>query len=130
MAGSVILVDTSVLIDYFRKKDKSRTMLWQLFKDGYGMSISVITEYEIMIGATEQQQAFWDQLLRHLAILPLRSAEVRTSVIIQAAMKRKRKQLSIPDLFIAATAVEAKLPIATLNAKHFVHVPGLSVDGV
>lgn len=79
MAGGVTLVDTSVLIDYFRKKDKSRTMLWQLFKDGYGLRISVITEYEILIGATEEQRTFWSQLLRHIAVLPLRSAEIQSS---------------------------------------------------
>lgn len=52
MAGPVVLVDTSVLIDYFRKKDKGRTLLHQLAEDGCTLKLSVITEYEVYVGAT------------------------------------------------------------------------------
>jgi predicted nucleic acid-binding protein len=39
-------------------------------------------------------------------------------VIINGALKRKRKQIDLADLFIAATAVTHHLPLATLNKKH------------
>ena len=53
MAIKVILVDTSILIDYFRKTEKSNSALVRLFDRGYDFCISAITEYEIYSGATQ-----------------------------------------------------------------------------
>ena len=125
MAGPLVLVDTSVLIDYFRRKDKGRTLLHQLAEDGCTLKLSVITEYEVYVGATTDQLAYWDQVLEHIEVLPLGSREVRRAAMIQAKLKRQRMQVALPDLFIAATALEADLPVATLNRKHFVALPGI-----
>lgn len=38
---------------------------------------------------------------------------------IDAVLKKKRKQIAIPDLFIAATAIHYNIPLVTLNKKHF-----------
>lgn len=125
MAGPVVLVDTSVLIDYFRRKDKGRALLHKLAEDGCTLKLSVITEFEVYVGATMDQLAYWDQVLEHIEVLPLGSREVRRAASIQAEMKRQRKQAALPDLFIAATALEADLPVATLNKKHFETLPGI-----
>lgn len=120
-----MLVDTSVLIDYFRRKDKGRALLHKLAEDGCTLKLSVITEFEVYVGATMDQLAYWDQVLEHIEVLPLGSREVRRAASIQAEMKRQRKQAALPDLFIAATALEADLPVATLNKKHFETLPGI-----
>ncbi|MCB0759201.1 MAG: type II toxin-antitoxin system VapC family toxin [Flavobacteriales bacterium] len=125
MAGPVVLVDTSVLIDYFRRKDKGRALLHKLAEDGCTLKLSVITEFEVYVGATTDQLEYWDQVLEHIEVLPLGSREVRRAASIQAEMKRQRKQAALPDLFIAATALEADLPVATLNKKHFETLPGI-----
>ncbi len=127
MAGPIVLVDTSVLIDYFRKKDKSRTLLHKLAEENCGLRISVITEYEVYVGATTDQLAYWGLVLEHIGVLPLGSREVRRAATIQASLKRHRVQVALPDLFIAATALEANLPVATLNKKHFEVLPGIRV---
>lgn len=43
MANKIILVDTSILIDFFRKTDKSNAILVKLVKMGYIFKISAIT---------------------------------------------------------------------------------------
>jgi len=43
----MILLDTSILIDFYRKKDKSKTVLFQLEKDHHQLAISVLTQFEI-----------------------------------------------------------------------------------
>lgn len=125
MAGQVVLLDTSVLIDYFRKTDKARTVLHKLAQEGGELRISVITEFEVFVGATRDQLDYWGQMLQRMVIMPLRSQEVRRAADMQAALKRRRKQLALPDLFIAATALEAGLPLATLNRRHFEPLPGI-----
>ncbi len=57
MDTSTIVLDTSILIDFFRKQDKTKSVLLQL-TDKYRFSISVITAFEIKIGIqTESQKA-------------------------------------------------------------------------
>jgi tRNA(fMet)-specific endonuclease VapC len=54
---------------------------------------------------------------------------VSTAVEVNQALKRKRKQIDIADLFIAASAIANKLPIATLNRKHFERIDDLELIG-
>ena len=47
------------------------------------------------------------------------------AVKINNELKVKRKQIDLPDLFIAATAKYHNLPISTLNKKHFERIEQL-----
>ncbi len=127
MADKVILVDTSILIDYYRKTDKANTIWMGLVKQGFEFVISAITKYELYSGATESQLTFWNDVLQIISVIPFDSSCVDTAVTINQQLKRKRKQIAIADLFIAATAVTIGLPIATLNKKHFERVDELII---
>lgn len=127
MAGKLILVDTSVLIDFYRKTDKAKSVWVNLVRQGYTFAISAITKYEIFAGANENQLNYWNSILQAITILPFNEAAVDVAVNINANLKRKRKQIALADLFIAATAATHNLPIATLNKKHFDRIDGLSI---
>jgi predicted nucleic acid-binding protein len=127
MANQVVLVDTSILIDYYRKSDKSKSIWVNLVRQGHTFAVSAITKYEIYSGATENQLAFWNNVFRSMTILPFDEACVDSAVLINAVLKRKRKQIGIADLFIAATAMSHQLPVATLNRKHFERVDDLRI---
>lgn len=58
MANKIILVDTSILIDFYRKTDKDNSIWISLVRRGYGFAISAITKYEIYSGATQTQLDF------------------------------------------------------------------------
>lgn len=83
MAKQLILLDTSVLIDYFRKQDKQRSQLLSLVQQGYSLRISAITEYEIYSGVGEVQRPFWEALLERIEVLPFGSAEEHRAVSMQ-----------------------------------------------
>ncbi len=127
MANKIILVDTSILIDFFLKTDKSNSVLIGLVKKGYTFKISAITEFEIYSGANKNQLSFWNKLLEKIEILAFDKDVVKVAVELNNALKLKRKQIDIADLFIAATAVNNKLPIATLNKKHFERIDNLKI---
>ena len=55
MADKIVLADTSILIDLFRKTDKTNPALISLVRQGYSYCISAITEYEIYTGTTSEQ---------------------------------------------------------------------------
>lgn len=117
MANQVIMVDTSILIDYYRKTDKANSQWIALVRQGYKFAISVVTKYEIYSGATPVQLSFWDNVLQAVELIPLDGISVDTAVDINSSLKRKRKQIDLADLFIAATAVAHDFSLATLNRK-------------
>jgi tRNA(fMet)-specific endonuclease VapC len=119
MANDILLVDTSLLIDYFRKKDKSRTLLVQRSTQFAQLAISSVTEFEVFSGATSAQLAFWNELLNELVVFPFDSEAAHAAVNIQQDLKKLRKSIDKADLFIAATAVANDLSFDSLNRKHF-----------
>ena len=127
MANKIILVDTSILIDLFRKSDKANSRFVKLALLGYEFKISAITEYEVYSGATTEQVPFWDDLLQKVEVLPFDKSVVNHAVRINKHLKQKRKQIDLADLFIAATANANNLPIATLNRKHFDRIDALDI---
>ena len=127
MANKIILVDTSILIDYYRKADKEKSTWINLVRQGYSFAISAVTKYEIYSGATPSQLAFWDSVLQAIIVMPLDEASVDKAVILNNLLKKKRKQIDLADLFIAATAVANNLPLATLNRKHFERIDTLTL---
>lgn len=127
MANKVILADTSILIDYFRKTDKANSAWIALFDQGYDFSISAITHYEIYSGATAVQLSFWQNVLQRTKVLPFDEIVAQVAVQINNSLKQKRKQIAMADLFIAATAISNNLPLATLNRKHFDRIDQLTI---
>jgi tRNA(fMet)-specific endonuclease VapC len=127
MADKIIMVDTSILIDFYRKTDKDNSIWLGLVRQGYKFAISAITKYEIYSGANQSQVEFWDKVLQAITMIPFDEAVVDTAVNINNSLKRKRKQIDIADLFIAATAITYNLPFSTLNRKHFERIDELTI---
>ncbi len=55
MADTILMIDTSLLIDYFRKRDKPKTRLVQRSEQYEQLAISSVTEFEVYSGATPAQ---------------------------------------------------------------------------
>ena len=127
MADKIILIDTSTLIDLFRKTDKNNSALLSLVRQGYTYCISAVTEYEIYTGALLGQVGFWGAFLQKTEVLAFDKAVAKVAVDINRELKRKRKLIDTADLFIAATAIANNLPFATLNKKHFDRIEQLAI---
>ena len=127
MADKIILVDTSILIDFYRKTDKNKSVWISLIRKGFQFSVSSITKYEIYSGATEAQMEFWNSIFQAITVISFDESAVDKAVEINSKLKRKRKQMDLADLFIAATALSNDLTFATLNRKHFDRVDDLII---
>ncbi|MBU1821791.1 MAG: type II toxin-antitoxin system VapC family toxin [Bacteroidetes bacterium] len=119
MADEILMVDTTLLIDYFRKKDKSKTRLFQRSTQFSQLAIASVTEYEVYSGATSAQLDFWKELLVEILVFPFDSKAAHTAIEIERDLKKLRKTIEKADLFIAATAVANNLSLDSLNRKHF-----------
>lgn len=124
----LISIDSSVLIEYFRKSKKENSFLFILSKKGFqGFIASVAVHYEIYNEATEKQIPFWDNLFADILLIPYQLYINKTAVDITKQLKAKRKKIEFKDLLIAASALEHNLSLATINEKHFQGIDGLDL---
>src|SRR3990167_8875379 len=112
-----LLLDTSVVIDFLRKKEKTETFLYKLSQED--LYISIITHTELYCGKSvwekKEAQLSLEKIFSGMSILPLETQ------ISQRAGKIKayNHDRSILDCVIAATALHHKLQLVTLNTKNF-----------
>ena len=125
MADKKLMVDTSLLIDYFRKTDKNNAKLVTHFRNYRQLYISSITEFEVLNGAKQLHLDFWNGMLPRFTVLDFDSKAARQAAEITEQLKSKRKTIDKPDLFIAATAIAHGLHFDTLNIKHFIYIDKL-----
>ena len=126
MAKEIIVADTSLFIDYFRKQKKEKTSLF-LLSEKYEILISVITKLEVMIGATEEQKSFWNSVFETVTIVGLHEIEIDIATNLLKQLKKENKLIGLPDILIAATALSRNFKLSTLNAKHFERVTKLKL---
>ncbi len=121
MENQRILIDTSVLIEYFRKQKKQATLFVELSRD-FKIAISVITEFEWLVGFKNRELEFGRNLLKNIDALPFDSKCALKARDIYSDLKSKNQLIEIPDIFIAAASLAYNLPLATLNKKHFMRI--------
>jgi len=121
-----ICLDTSILIDYYRKKEKSKTLFVKL-SIKYSFSISVITKMEILIGITETHKDFWKSVFQKIEIIPLTEPETGIAADIVRNLTKQNKIIGIKDILIGSTAISKGLKLATLNKKDFNKIEGLEL---
>lgn len=127
MERKKVLIDTSILIDHLRKKQKDKTTFFKLSKN-YDCLISSITQFEFSVGSTPHNQEFTKNLLAALPVLSLDSNCTEIAVDLYHALKKRNQLISLPDIFIAATAIANDLPFQTLNKKHFQRIDKLKLE--
>ena len=127
MEGELICLDSSVLIEYFRKMKKEKSFLFHLTQQNYTFAVSVITKFEVYSGSKDNQIAFWEAVFSQLQIIPLEESTIEEAVEVYKDLKKRNKLIEIADLLIGATAKANQLKLATLNTKHFQRIQGLSL---
>lgn len=122
-----MVIDTSVFIEFLRSKQKSSTTLYNL-PDNIEYSISVVTLFELYMGATtDEKRKDIEILTEGLNILTFNDGVAITAAQIYHDLRTRNQMIEFRDIFIAATCVIHKLPLATLNKKHFERIKSLQL---
>ena len=119
MEGEIVCLDTSILIDYFRKKNKENSFFYKLIELGYSFSVTSITTFQIYRGIIAQQRSFWDDLFRRIEVLSFDEEASKMAATLLQKLNSRNNPLALSDLFIAAIAIQNKQRLVTLNKKHF-----------
>lgn len=91
MANKKLMIDTSILIDYFRKTDKANSKLVSHFTEFDVIYISCITEFEIFNGSSDVHKKFWETLLARLIVLDFDRKAARKAADIVTQLKISAK---------------------------------------
>ena len=111
-----VLVDTDILIDFLRGKEKAREFIVSLAGDA-DIICSAITVAEIHAGMKEQERIKTQELLDSLTII-----DVTREIAEKAGAYRRTIRshaLELDDCLIAASAYLKRSTLATGNSKHY-----------
>ena len=101
----MILLDSSILIELFRKKDKEKTLFYRLAEPYKPLFISSITYYEIGIGNRKSHYDYWGKLSKNLRILSFDKECSDIAISIYLDLLKTNKMIDLADILIGATAL-------------------------
>ena len=130
MNGDRILLDTNIVSYIFRKHP-----LGEKYKphiEGRLLFVSFITPAEMYYGAYKDEWGIEKQnrLAKHLrgyAVIPFNFEICRKWGDIKAGLWRERNLIKDNDIWIAATALIAGIPLITHDSGDFDRIPGLKI---
>ena len=118
-----ILVDTSVIIDFLRRKDKKNSLFYRVFLQGKHIPIiSLITITELWAGKSLEEikcLKFIERFIKNCEILP---PTLETAKLAGKILRQTNYQISFQDAQIASLALENKLNLLTLDENDFKRV--------
>ncbi len=122
-----VLLDSSIIIDHLRKKDKSKSILYRI-TNKFELFISSITVFELYAGAIDElKQKDIEIILNYINVIPFDLETAKKSGAIYIYLKKKNKVIEIRDIFIATTSILNNLPLITLNVSHFEKIDEINI---
>jgi len=119
-----LVVDTSVIIDFLRTKNKADTLLYEIAQED--LSISIVTHTELYAGKSVWENSEAKEALEKvLAGMSLITLDKRISE--RAGRIKSYSNISLIDALIAATALIGNNELVTLNMKDFEKVKGIKL---
>ena len=122
-----ILIDTSILLGYLRRKEKENTILYNLCQSYDEVCVSAVTVFEVFYGSSPEHQAAIRQLFQLFTILPLDADVARLASQEYQRLRAQGQLLEIRELIIGTTAVANDVPLATVNTSPFRHITGIKI---
>ncbi len=114
-----ILIDTSTILGYLRRRNKEDTILYNLYEAYDEICVSSVTVFEVFYGCSPENFAMMALLFEGFTIL---SFDAKVAKIASREYQKLREQgryVAVRELVVAATALARNLPLATLNRQPF-----------
>ncbi len=122
----IYLLDTTVLIDVLRSRHQRRELLASLVQSGHILATAAINIGELYAGMRANEVKLAEAFLNELECYSLTATIARRAGELKRDWSTKGKTFSLPDMIVAATALEHDLVLLTDNRKDF-PFPGLAL---
>jgi tRNA(fMet)-specific endonuclease VapC len=122
-----ILIDTDVVLEYLRNKEKLSTELIKLLQK-HNVLLSSISEFELFLGAkTERHQRDLEMVFNEVEVIPFDFGCGKIAANIWKNLQLTHQHLEIKDIFIASIAIQNDAWLRTFNEKHFKEIEKLKM---
>lgn len=122
-----ILIDTSILVGYLKRKEKENTVLYNLYYTCEEMCISAITVFEVFYGCDPEHAEDMMKLFQGFTIIPFDAEVARVASQEYHRLKRQQEVIEVQELVIGATAIAKNIPLATLNTNLFKRLSNIKI---
>ena len=116
-----ILVDTDVIVDFFRGYDKAVAYLRDHSSE---IVLSSIVVAELYAGVRDDEKERLEDFVSLFPILPITPEIAKTGGLFKRDYHRSHG-IGLADALMAATAVTENAEVKTLNSKHYPMFKGL-----
>ena len=125
------LLDTNICVYVIRKRPESVYRRLSNI-DERGVAISVVTAFELEVGALRSQGKHYSEAVRlfiaELPVLPLEDSARAAYGQFRTTLERRGEIIGAYDMLIAAHALALNATLVTNNEKEFKRVKGLKVE--
>lgn len=122
MTRSLIILDTTVLVDLLRGSSEAKAFREELDRN---ITCSEVTRVELLSGMRSSERASIERLFSVVRWIPVDEGIARHAASLGRRYRRSHAGIGTVDLIIAATALELSAPLATVNVRHFPMFEGL-----
>lgn len=114
-----ILLDTTVQIDILRPSSQRKPHIEYLLRSGAHFYTSAISYAEVCSGLRSQEEASALAFLNSMTLFPVTRTIAQRGGFLQRTLRQRGLTIELPDILIAATALEYELTILTANVRDF-----------
>jgi predicted nucleic acid-binding protein len=112
-----VILDTNILINAFRRDLESVDFL---SRKQYRFILSDVTIMELLAGSRSvERRKEIERSLEFYGRAPINERVINTAMSLIKRYSVRKRNIHIPDILIAATAVHYKLPLKSFNKKDF-----------
>jgi tRNA(fMet)-specific endonuclease VapC len=127
MRGETYLIDSNVLMSFFKRHAASIALLDTLRKKGT-LAISALTIMELQAGWTDAQAAeLFPALFDFVSVADVSREVLHYAGRLRREYKEQGVMLQAIDTMIAATAVKQDMCMVTYNLRHFTPIKELTL---
>lgn len=125
------LLDTNICVYIIRKRPEAvyRRLSGTAGRD---VAISVVTAFELEIGALRAQGRQYSEAIRlflgEFEVLPLEDAARASYGQLRTNLERRGEKIGAHDMLIAAHALALNATLVTNNEKEFKRITGLKIE--
>ena len=125
----MVILDTNIIIDHLRQKDKSTSWLRKLTEKvgAEKLGISMATTQELYVGKSVFDPQNEQMMLQTISSFEVESYSYEIAKMAGELVRNLNGQLQFADAAIAATAIVNGASLFTLNVKDFVGIKNLGI---
>ena len=128
----IYLVDTDVIIDFFKDQKPAVSLFHKISNEVIKISVITFLEIEYGIEKSYQPEKKKQQFRDFINVFSIEIVHVNTSIAkefvkLKINLEKQKQPLADFDLFIAATAITHNFSLLTRNIKNFERVEDLTL---